>query len=167
MPLLSLATGLVLWELVGRFVVTNKLFFVPFSAVLGSIGAWVADGSLWLHLGVSATEFALGFVLAAVVAIGLGLLMGTSRLAKEIFDPWVSALYATPLVALAPYFIILFGIYLAPKVALVFIVSLFPILINTFVGVRSTDDTYLEVGRSFSTPRLAVFYKILIPGAAC
>lgn len=165
MPLLSLATGLVLWELVGRFVVTNKLFFVPFSAVLGSIGAWIADGSLWLHLGVSATEFALGFVLAAVVAIGLGLLMGTSRLAKELFEPWVSALYATPLVALAPYFIILFGIYLAPKVALVFIVSLFPILINTFVGVRSTDDTYLEVGRSFSTPRLAVFYKILIPGA--
>lgn len=63
----------------------------------------------------SATEFALGFVLAAGVAIGLGLLIGTSRIAKQLLDPWVSALYATPLVALAPYFIILFGIYLAPK----------------------------------------------------
>ncbi|HVR88317.1 MAG TPA: ABC transporter permease [Candidatus Limnocylindria bacterium] len=164
-PYLSLAVGLTAWEIVGRYFVTNKLFFVPFTAVLAAALRWVADGTLWPHLAVSAGEFAIGFALAAVVAIGLGLLIGTSPAAHRLLDPWITALYSTPLVALAPYFIIIFGIYLAPKVALVFVVSLFPILINTFVGVRSTDAAYLEVARSFSTPRIQVLYKILVPGA--
>ena len=164
-PYLSLAAGLVAWEITGRYLVTNKLFFVPFSAVLAAVVRWVSDGSLWMHLGVSGSEFAIGFVLAAIVAIALGLLIGTSPTAHRLLNPWITALYSTPLVALAPYFIIIFGIYLVPKIALVFVVSLFPILISTFVGVRSTDAAYLEVAQSFSTPRIQVLYKILVPGA--
>ena len=95
-------------------------------------------GELWKDLYVSLAELLLGFSLAVVIGIFVGFLMGTSPRIREYLEPLVSALYATPLVALIPFYILVFGIYLASKVALVFTVAVFPVIINTSAGYRES-----------------------------
>jgi ABC-type nitrate/sulfonate/bicarbonate transport system permease component len=163
--LYSILLGLVLWELVGRFVLTNAILFAPFSAVLAVGWRMIASGEIWRHLAVSATEFSIGFGLAALVGVAIGALMGRSRLARDYIDPWVSILYSSPLVALMPFYLLLFGVGLLSKVAIIFTVSIFPILLNTYTGIRSADRNLLEVARSFSCSKIQTFTKIEIPSA--
>jgi len=80
-------------------------------------------------------------------------------------DPWVSAVYATPTVALAPLFIFMFGIDAPSKMAVVFLLAIFPVVINTSTGIRSTDRIYIEAARSFCASRTQIFSKVLIPSA--
>jgi NitT/TauT family transport system permease protein len=162
---LSILGGLVLWELVGRYVVTSPILFAPFSKVLAAGYVLLRDGELMRALAVSSTEFALGFALATIVGVALGFLMATNRLAQDVLDPWVSFLYSSPLVALIPFFILVFGVGIASKVAIVFTVAIFPILLNAFVGIRSIDPALLEVGAAFNCTRAQVFAKILFPAA--
>jgi ABC-type nitrate/sulfonate/bicarbonate transport system permease component len=86
-------------------------------------------------------------------------------LARDYIDPWVSILYSSPLVALMPFYLLLFGVGLLSKVAIIFTVSIFPILLNTYTGIRSADRNLLEVARSFSCSPLQTFTKIEIPSA--
>jgi len=133
----SLIGGFVLWELISRFVITNRMIIVPFSTVMVTMWELARSGELWKHVSASLTEFALGFSMAMVAGIFLGFLTGTSARAREYLEPLVSALYATPLVALIPFYIVVFGIQVASKVALVFTIAVFPILINTQAGILS------------------------------
>jgi NitT/TauT family transport system permease protein len=163
--ILSIVGVLVLWELVGRFVVTSPILFAPLSKVL--LAGWnlLLNGDLMYHLAISGLEFGLGFVLATVAGVAVGFLMATNRAVQDVLDPWVSFFYSSPLVALIPFFILVFGVGLASKVAIIFIVSIFPILLNAFVGLRAVDDNLLEVGAAFNCSRWQVFSKILLPGA--
>jgi NitT/TauT family transport system permease protein len=161
----SILVGLVLWELVGRFVITDNILFAPLSKVLVAFWDILVSGEIWAHIYTSGVEFLLGFLLAAVVGVLIGVLMATSKLAQDFLDPWVYFFYCSPLVALMPFYIMIFGVALASKVAIVFTVAVFPILLNTFVGIRSTDPHLLEVGRSFNCSRGQVFTKILVPSA--
>ncbi len=161
----SLLAGLALWEVVGQYIVTDRLFFVPFTHVLASLRELVTGGTLAKHLYVSGLEFGVGFALAAAVGIVLGILMGSSRWLHQFLDPWVSVLYATPLVALTPFFILVFGIGVESKMALVFTLAVFPVLINTFTGIRSVERNYLEVAHSFSATQGQIFVKVLIPSS--
>lgn len=161
----SLGVGLVLWELIGRFVVTDRLFFEPLSNVLIALWDMGASGTLWKDLWVSGSEYLLGFALSAIVGVVLGVLLGANQRLYEYIDPWVSALYVTPLVALTPFFILVFGIGYESKVALVFALSVFPALINTVTGIRAVERNYLEVARSFALSQRQVFTKVLIPAA--
>lgn len=163
--LYSVAIGILLWELVGRYVLTNGMLFAPFSEVLSVLWDMTVTGEIWLHIWVSATEFFLGFGLATLVGIAVGVLMGRFAIVRDYVDPWVSILYSSPLVALMPFYLLLFGVGLFSKVAIVFTVSIFPILLNTYVGMRSTDRTLLDVAQSFSCSNFQVFTKIEIPSA--
>ncbi|MFG1479137.1 ABC transporter permease [Xanthobacter sp. V4C-4] len=163
--LASVVGGLVLWELVGRFVVTNPILFAPLSKVLAVGWTLTASGELGRHLAVSMAEFAGGFALAALVGVAFGLLMAVNRFARDIFDPWVSFLYSSPLVALMPLLIVVFGLGYASKIAIVFIVSVFPILLSTYSGVSTIDRHLVDVGRAFNASRLQRFTKILLPAA--
>jgi len=162
---LSVVVGLVLWEVVGRYIVTNPILFSPLSKVLEVGWKLAVTGELARHFGVSALEFALGFLLSAVVGIAVGFLMATSRRMQDILDPWVSFFYSSPLVALMPFFLLIFGVGLASKVAIVFVIAVFPILLNAFVGIRSADPHLLEVAKAFNCSRQQVFVKILLPAA--
>jgi len=162
---LSVVIGLLLWEVVGRYIVTNPILFSPLSKVLEVGWKLAVTGELARHFGVSALEFALGFALSAVVGIALGFLMATSRRAQDILDPWVSFFYSSPLVALMPFFLLIFGVGLASKVAIVFVIAVFPILLNAFVGIRSADPHLLEVAKAFNCTRQQIFVKILLPAA--
>ena len=162
---LSILGGLALWELVGRYVVTNPILFAPFSKVLAAGWALLVSGELLQDLAVSASEFAIGFGLATFVGVPLGFLMATNRAAQDILDPWVSFFYSSPLVALIPFFILVFGVGISSKIAIIFTVAIFPILLNAFVGIRSASADLLEVGAAFNCTRAQIFSKILFPAA--
>lgn len=163
--ILSIIAVVVLWELVGRFVITNKLFFAPISAVFVSFVDLWGRGEIQQHMATSFLEFAIGFVLAGVVGILLGIVMATNERIRDYLDPWVSGLYSTPTVALAPLFVLWFGLDLWSKVAVVFLVAVFPVLINTATGIQATDPKLIEAARSFSATRLQIFTKVLLPSA--
>jgi ABC-type nitrate/sulfonate/bicarbonate transport system permease component len=163
--LMSIVGGILLWEFIGRYVVTSPILFAPFSKVLLAGWALVQSGDLTEHLWTSTIEFGVGFGLAAAVGISLGFLMATNRAAQDILDPWVSFFYSSPLVALIPFFILVFGVGIASKIAIIFIVSIFPIMLNAYVGMRSADEHLLEVGAAFNCTRTQIFMKILVPAA--
>ena len=162
---LSLLIGLVIWEVVGRFIVTNRLFFAPFSLVMKNFIEMFADGTIYYHLYISGSEFVIGYGLAIIVGVLIGIFMGISKPLATYLDPWVSALYATPLVALTPLYILVFGIGVQSKAALVFTLAVFPVLINTYSGVLSVEKNYLDVASSFSASSRQKVFKVLIPGA--
>jgi NitT/TauT family transport system permease protein len=162
---LSVIGGFALWEILARTLFTNRLIVVPFSTVLDELWILARTGELWRHVYVSLLEFLLGFALAAVAGIFVGFLTGTSARAREHLEPLISALYATPLVALIPFYILVFGIQLASKVALVFTIAVFPMIINTQAGVLSVEKNLLDVASSFRASRLQIFFKVQIPAA--
>ncbi len=99
---LSVAGGLLLWEIVAQLLIKNPLFLAAPSETMVALGAIIRSGELGLHVWVSALEFIIGFGIAVVAGIAIGLAMASSRRTQAILNPWVSAFYATPIIALAP-----------------------------------------------------------------
>ncbi|HVI84726.1 MAG TPA: ABC transporter permease, partial [bacterium] len=95
----------------------------------------------------------------------LGVLMGASQKLADYVDPWVSAAYTAPLVALTPLLIIWFGIGLWSKAIIICLVVIFPVTIGTIAGIRSTDRSLLEVAVSFGATRRDVLRKVMVPWA--
>jgi NitT/TauT family transport system permease protein len=153
------------WEIIARYLFTNALVLVPLSKVWEAFLKLARNGELWKHTSVSLQEFALGYVIAAVIGVLLGLLLATNQKLRDYVEPWVSFLYAVPLVAVAPLFIVAFGIGIMSKVVVIFLVSVFIILVNTEVGVLSTDPHLIEAARSFGANRIQIFKKVLLPAA--
>jgi ABC-type nitrate/sulfonate/bicarbonate transport system permease component len=162
---LTLAVAVVGWEVAARTVMTNRLVFVPPSAVAVALRALVADGTLWKHAQVSLQELGLGFGLALGAGVALGMALGMSRSLRDWLDPLLSALHATPVVALAPLFIVWLGLGIASKVAVVFLAAVFPVLISTATGVSTVDRGLLDVGAAFCASRWRVVTAILLPAA--
>jgi NitT/TauT family transport system permease protein len=153
------------WELVTSYVFTNALVIVPLSKIWAAFLKLAASGELWKHTSVSLQEAALGYTAAAIVGVGLGLLLATNQRLRDYLEPWVSFLYAVPLVAIAPLFIVAFGIGIMSKIVVIFLVAVFIILVNTEVGVLSTDPHLIEAARSFGANRVQIFRKVLLPAA--
>ena len=163
--ILSVAGGLLLWELVSRFVINNALFLAAPSQIAVAIYNLAVSGQLWHHIAISALEFAVGYVIASVLGIALGLAMASSVTAKQALQPWVSGLYATPTIALAPLFILWFGIGIWSKVIVVISLVLFPVTINTEAGLRTTSERLIEMLRSFGATQRQIFFKVSLPSA--
>jgi NitT/TauT family transport system permease protein len=162
--LLSLTVVALAWEAAGR---SGRwpLILAPMSEIAARFLRLASTGELQRHVLVSLNEFLVGFAIAAACGICLGIAIATSDAVRDFVDPWVSAVYATPTVALAPMFIFIFGIDAPSKMAVVFLLAVFPIVINTAAGMRSTDQVFIEAARSFSANRWQIFTKVLIPSA--
>src|SRR5262245_6753413 len=117
--LITLAVAGAAWEIAARTVLTNRLVFVPLTAVVRAFGGLLTNGTLWKNAQVSLLEFALGFGLALAIGVGLGTALGMSRSLRDWLDPLLAALHATPVVALAPLFLVWLGIGVASKAAVV------------------------------------------------
>jgi NitT/TauT family transport system permease protein len=162
---LSVLGGLALWELVSRYLVANALFLAAPSQIVVAIVGLARSGQLWHHIVVSASEFALGYVIASVLGIALGFAMAWSKTAKQALQPWVSGLYATPIIALAPLFILWFGIGIWSKVVVVISLVIFPVAINTEAGLHTTSERLIEMLRSFGATPRQIFMKVSLPSA--
>lgn len=161
----SVLTGLALWEVAGRFLVQNKLFLATPLQALEKIWETLLTGELLHHSWVSAQEFTIGFVVACIGGIGVGLVMARSERAANALNPWVSGIYATPVIAVAPLFILWFGIGIWSKVAVVISLVIFPVIINTEVGIRSADRQLVEMVRAFGATPTQIFWKVSLPAA--
>lgn len=152
------------WEVVlSYWVPLNPFFFTKPSLIVAAAREMMAAGTLWHDLGVSSRAFCLGFAAAFVVGIALGLVMGWKRRTEYALDPLLTALYASPLVALAPLLILVFGVGLAGKAALVFLLAVFPFIFNTFAGVKSTDRLLINVVRAFGGRERDLYFKVILP----
>jgi NitT/TauT family transport system permease protein len=161
----SVFTGLVLWELISRFVVNNTLFLAAPTQIVGALAGLVASGELWRHVGISAAEFVLGYAIASVLGVVTGLTMARSDVSKRAMQPWIAGLYATPTIALAPLFILWFGIGIWSKVLIVILLVYFPVAINTEAGLRTTSERLIEMLRSFGATERQIFIKVSLPSA--
>jgi NitT/TauT family transport system permease protein len=162
---LSVLAGLLLWEFISRVIVANALFLAAPSQIIAAVIALAKSGELWRHLSISAIEFALGYVIACVLGVLAGFAMAHSPVAKNAMAPWVSGLYATPTIALAPLFILWFGIGIWSKVLIVILLVFFPVAINTEAGLRTVSDRLVEMLRSFGATERQIFFKVSLPSA--
>jgi NitT/TauT family transport system permease protein len=163
--ILSVAGGLLLWEFISRVLVANALFLAAPSEIAVALFNLAATGELWHHMAISGIEFVLGYVIASILGIALGLAMASSATAKQALQPWVSGLYATPTIALAPLFILWLGIGIWSKVIVVISLVLFPVAINTEAGLRTTSERLIEMLRSFGATPRQIFFKVSLPSA--
>lgn len=160
---LTIAIFLVLWHLVAEYVVDRPLFLTGPIDVFREMRELWSDGTLQNDLWVSASEFVKGFTGGLVVGVALGTALGTSRRFKEYIDPVINGMYATPIIALAPLFILWFGIGETKTIVLVFILVVLPIAINTDVGMRATETQHIEAARSFGATRWQLFKLVRLP----
>lgn len=154
-----------LWEVVARYIVDNPLFLAPISEVLEQAVTLWRSGELPHHIGVSLIEFAAGFGLAAIIGILGGIALAVSQPLRNFLDPVLSMLYATPVIALGPLFILWLGIGVASKIAIILLTAVFPILINTVIGLTNTDRVMLDVARSFGATQAQIYLKVRMPAA--
>ena len=159
--LLSLAVGIVAWEVIGRN--TSPAFMVPLSDTLVRLWQLVADGNFIAQFLDSATLFVSGMALALVVGMPLGLLLARVQSLRVALEPYIMILYATPMVALIPFILSLMGFGFVPKVLVVFLFAVFPILYNTIEGARSIKPEMIEVARSFRSGEWALWREVMLP----
>ena len=157
----SVAVVLVIWEIFGRQI--NPVFGSYPTAIAAAFWELLISGQLGAALYDSLRPFVLGYGLAIVVGIPVGLVVGRFRVAEAALGLYVTAGYAMPLVALVPLLILWLGLGFAVKVAVVFLMSLFPIIINTWLGVVAVPKTLIEVGKSFVASDLVILRRIILP----
>jgi NitT/TauT family transport system permease protein len=134
--------------------------------ILSRLFAMLADGSMWLHAGFTLYRVLFGFGLAMVVAIPLGILMARFKKVEDFFLPLVSALMPIPSFSLLPLFLLWFGIGNMTTILIVFYASTFPILFNTWSGVRSVNPLWLRAAGAMGADEHKLFWKVIIPGAS-
>lgn len=162
----SIFTGLALWHVLAVYVVNDPTFLVsPIVVVYTSYDMLFVTGELYPHLFASSWIFFYGFGLAIAVGVPLGFIMALNPAVRDYVNPWMTTLYSTPRIAFAPILLLWFGIGGGAKVAIVFLGCLFPILINSFYGMRVVNREYVELARSFRLNSWALFVKILLPAS--
>jgi ABC-type nitrate/sulfonate/bicarbonate transport system permease component len=159
----SVVAVILLWEIFGRDV--NPLFLSYPSAIARATVQVLTAGEFQRQALGSLQVYAVGLCGALVVGIIFGLLMGRYRLAEYILDPFVYALDATPRVALIPILLLWFGLGAPAKIAVVFLSGVFPVLMNTFSGVRTVSGGLVEVGRAYGAGEGKIFTKIILPAS--
>ena len=164
-PLTTLVLVLAAWEILARTVLTNRLFFVPPSEVAQAAARLWETGELQRHIAASFSELVYGVLLATAVGIAIGVVVGISARVRAYTEIYITALYATPLVAVTPLLILWLGIGIGSKIAVVFLTAVFPILINTIAGVRATDAQLIEVAQAFCATRAQIITRVMLPSA--
>jgi ABC-type nitrate/sulfonate/bicarbonate transport system permease component len=154
---------LIVWQIVGPHI--SPIFFTYPTQIAVAFYTLTASGDLPYYLSQSLEVMFYGLLSAIVVGIPLAVAMARVRWLDWALDFPINALYATPLVALVPLLVLWFGIYLKAKIIVVFLFAVFPILINTYQGVRECDQNMLEVARSFRSPERRVWQDVLLPFA--
>jgi NitT/TauT family transport system permease protein len=157
---------LAVWEAIWSYTDwVSPLFFSGPSAIAKQFKYTLTEGTLLADMAYSGKNFALGFAIALVAGVVLGVIIGWYRRVRLVADPFLNALYATPRLAMMPLIIIWFGIGMWSKVFIVFLSAFFPILINTVAGIRNMDADLLRAARAFCASDWQIFKTLAIPGS--
>lgn len=163
--LLGFVLVLVLWEtVVDLGLVKSSLVSSP-TRIISVARADFGSGVIWPDIATSFIEWLVGFAIALVVGIPLGMLIGLFRRLEFLLDPWLAALYATPTVALIPLIILLFGVGLPSKFAVVFLEAVVVLATSTISGTHAADRRYHDLARSFGASRTRTFRSVILPSS--
>jgi NitT/TauT family transport system permease protein len=167
MVLWQIALGLgvlLVWQGASGRLVDN--FFISNPLDVGArLYRWTVDGSIFAHIGATIYATALGFIIGSVGGAILGIWLGVSPFASRLLNPYLNALNALPKVALAPLFVLWFGLGIESKIALAAVLVLFLVFLNTFAGVREVDQDLIDGARLMRATRTQVVIKVIIPSA--
>lgn len=162
---LALLTMLLVgWELVSGRLVSE--FFISRPSVIARIlVGWIASGSIFFHAGITAGEAFSGFLLGGLAGMTVGIVLGRARLLADVLDPFIMAFYSLPKVALAPLFILWFGIGMDMKIVLTGTVVFFLVFLNTYTGVRNVSRELVAILNLMGAREWHVLAKVVIPSA--
>jgi NitT/TauT family transport system permease protein len=162
---LSIIGGLLLWQVLSALEVIDPLFFSTPIDVAREGAKLLQDDGFWSSISTSGHEFVVGYGLAVVTAVPLGLLIGWYRRLSVLFSPWLSFFYALPRIALLPIVILWLGLGTPSVIAIVYLGAFFSIILNVAEGARVVDQRLLTVARSFSASEPKVFASVVIPSS--
>jgi NitT/TauT family transport system permease protein len=155
---------LLVWQGVSGRLVDNFFISNPIDVGRRLLG-WTLDGSIFVHLWATVYATSVGFALGAVVGAVLGIWLGISPFASRLLNPYLNGLNALPKVALAPLFVLWFGLGIESKIALAAVLVLFLVFLNTFAGVRQVDQDLIDGARLMRATRMQVITKVIVPSA--
>lgn len=168
-PLVALVIFLILWEVLVRTGVILDLILPPPSRVAGALGQSVLEiftgGPMQMHLFTTLAEILLGFFFSVIIGVIVALIMSEFRVTRDALFPFVVAMNATPTIALAPLFVIWFGVGVSSKVILILTGATFPIIVSTMAGLAATDDETLRLFRAMGATRWETFRRVRIHNA--
>jgi NitT/TauT family transport system permease protein len=163
--LASLLTILVAWQVLVAVGVLDPFLVSSPTKVARALWDQTTSGVLWTNLRASGGELIVTLVLATVVGIPLGIVLGWYQRLSEAFDPLVWLQYSTPIIALYPVFTLMFGLGSSAVIAMAFLLTVSPIIINTTRGVRNIDPKLVQAARSFGASDGELFRKVVLPGS--
>ena len=158
---ISIAIGIAIWEIAGRN--TSQAFMVPFSTTMVQLWKLILTGEFLRQFLSSAELFLTGFILALVVGMPLGMLLARVPWVRVGIEPYLMIIYATPMVALIPFILSMMGFGFAPKVLVVFLFAVFPVIYNTVEGARSIKPELIEVAKSYRSSEWALWREVMLP----
>jgi len=163
-PIVFVALVLAVWQAGGGMFLNPRWVSSP-ALVLGRLVAWIGTGQIWVHVFSTLEGTVLGFVVGALLGLLLGCGLGLSRTFQAVAEPYVMALYSLPSLALAPLFVVWFGISLANKVAFAALAVMLLVTFITFQGIREVSDELIVAIRLMGARRQQVFFKVMLPAA--
>jgi NitT/TauT family transport system permease protein len=151
------------WEVLGAQI--NPIFLSTPTRISVALYNLVRSGELLEALRLSLLGLALGFSAAIAVGVPVGVLMGRSRMVEAALEPWVNALYVTPRVALIPLLLIWFGFGFEAQLVVIFLSSVFPLIVNSYSGVREISSNLVDTARAFCASERQLFFEVIIPAS--
>ncbi|HQS48209.1 MAG: ABC transporter permease [Rhizobiales bacterium 24-66-13] len=155
---------LVVWQLVSGRLVDNFLISNPIS-IASRLWTWTLNGSIFIHIWATVYATVLGFVIGAVAGVAGGVWLGLSPFMSRLLNPYIWAFNAVPKVALAPLFILWFGLGIESKVALAAILVVFLVFVNTYAGVREVDQDLIDGARLMRASKRQILMKVILPSS--
>ena len=165
LPALTVVVFLLAWELLVRWRGIAPIYLPAPSSIAVYLWRMLADGTMEYHLGVTLLRIFAGFFIAAVAGIGLGVLMGMSRIVARVSDMWIAALYPLPKIALIPLLIIWLGTGESYRIVISAITAFFPIVISTYSGIRQADRGLIKAAQDLGANMRQIQLKVVIPAA--
>ena len=156
---------LVCWEALCRTGLVSELYLPAPTAILATAWEMASGGEIAINLQASLYRILWGFAVGGVLGLGIGLVTGFSRLADAAGTPLIHALYPIPKIALLPLIILWLGIGELPKVTIIALGVFFPVVINTYSGVKNVDPLLIKVAVSYRTSRANIVRKVVLPAA--
>lgn len=135
------------------------------SAIWDQLLDWASSGDLWMHVQVTLTETLLGFIFGALCGVVIGMALGLNRRLAAILDPFIIGFYSLPKIALAPLFILWFGVGMTSKVILATFVVFFLVFYNTYAGTLAVSQELIDVLRVMGAKRHQIVRKVILPSA--
>jgi ABC-type nitrate/sulfonate/bicarbonate transport system permease component len=165
LPALTIVAVVVAWEALVRLRGIAPIYLPAPSSVSDYLWRMIADGSMPYHLGITLLRIFVGFALAAVFGVVLGVVMGMSRTVARVADVWIAALYPLPKISLIPLLIIWVGTGEAYKIVISAVSAFFPIVISTYSGIRQTDGGLIKAAKDLGANARQIQLKVVIPAA--